>query len=139
MLKRFSVKLVILAAIYCANNFALAENQLQLYHKVLSSQQNGAYHTVSFMLTVDNFSNKNLNRVKLLPTSKEFSSFSQDKLINIGHLPSMGQAVIEWTVNTAVDVDYFQSGMPVFFVIKAKHDNGENIEIPVYSRRGAKL
>jgi len=127
------------AVMICNNAVIAADDQLKISHKVIASETNGSYSTVSFILTIDNFSAEDLNRVKLSPSSNEFSSFNQNKLINIGYLPAMGQAIVEWKVNTPVDVSYFQSSMPIFYVIKAKHNNGENIEIPVYSSGSAAL
>ena len=124
--------IAIFTMVLISNTMAFADGQLQLHHQVVDSQQNGAYQTVSFRLTIDNLSSQDLHRVRLLPSGSEFSSLTQDNLINIGNLPAMGQAVIEWTANTPVAVEYFQSGMPVFF-IKAKQEHGELIELPVYS------
>lgn len=123
----------------CVSGFLQASDHLQISHKVMAHENNGAYQTISLELTVNNFSNQNLHRVKLLPTSSEFSSNDQDQLINIGSLPSMGQAHVDLTVNTPVAVDYFESGMPIFFIIKAKVNEGENIEFPIYSLGGAAL
>ena len=123
-----------LIVVMCLNiGLVSANDQLMLKHKVIAAEKSGSYQTVSFMLTIDNFSEKDLHRVKLSPSSSEFSNFNHKKLINIGHLPSMGQVVIEWSVNTPIDVSYFQSGMPIFYIIQAKQNNGENIELPVYS------
>lgn len=128
-----------LLAVLTVSNIVLADEQLQLSHELISSQQNGTYQTVSLSLRINNPGSQDLHRVKLSPSGSEFASVDQDKPINIGYLPAMGQAVVEWRVNTPLAVEYFHSGMPLFFIIKAKQNNGEDIEFPVYSHGGMDL
>lgn len=124
---------MLLTTLLCFSSQAFADGQLKLSHAVTHAEQIGDYQTISLTLTVDNLTSTDLHRVKLSPTSTEISSNEQDRLVNIGYLPSMGQAIIEWTVKTPVSIEYFQSGMPVFFIIKAKQESGDEIEIPIYS------
>jgi len=133
MLKYYGFLTLLLVTMCLTVSLATANDQLTLKHEVIDAEKNGSYQTVSFMLTINNFSDKNLYRVKLSLSSSEFSSFNHKKIINVGHLPSMGQVVIDWSVRTPIDVSYFQSDMPIFYIIHAKQNNGENIEIPVYS------
>jgi len=122
-----------------SSSLVFAEGQIKLSHSVIDAYQSGDYQTISFLLTIDNASLKDFHRVKLMPSGNEFSSPLRSKLVNVGNLPAMGQAVIHWTVDTSLSVEYFNSGMPVFFVIKAKQQNGQNIEMPVYSHGGVNL
>lgn len=133
MIRNFKLFTTMFFTLFCMSGLTQADDQLHLTHKVIASQHDGSNQMVSFRLTIENMSHKDLNRVKLSTSSNELSNIDDEKMITIGYLPSMGQAVFEWTLNTPVDVSYFQSGMPLYFIIEAKHNNGENFEIPVYS------
>lgn len=130
--KSHSVLLFAVFFLLLCGEKALAD-PFDVSHRVIGYQQNGVYQSIDLQLVVNNNSEVDLHRVKLSPSSREFSSNEQNSQLNIGNLPSMGQAIVNWTINTPVAVEYFQSGMPVFFIIKAKQGNGENVEIPIYS------
>lgn len=136
-----SIRFSFLSAVFLLllANPAFADSGIKLYHKIIDIQQSGDYQTLSLQLTIDNLSTMDLHRVKLSPTGGEFSAEALKNLVNIGNLPSMGQSVIQWTVKTPLAAEYFSSGMPVFFVMKAKKQNGEDIEVPVYSHGDATL
>lgn len=133
MIKKLSFFTSMVITMWCLSGLTFADDKLHVTHSIIASQQDGFNHMVSFQITINNLGEDELNRVKLSTANNEFSNLDEEKLINIGHLPSMGQAIIEWTINTPVDVSYFESGMPLFFVIEAKHNNGQIFEIPVYS------
>ena len=114
---------------------AIAADNIEIKHAITASQTN----SVSFSFIIDNPTAESLVDATLIPMSNELELDETNSLITIGNLPSMGQAVVEWTFTTSVDASYFQSGMPLFFIIEAKNINGDYIEMPVYSSRSTAL
>ena len=105
-------------------------------HQVVGSANNGLFQSISLALTVSNQSLQDLHSVKLSPYGTEFSAQTKEETMNIGYLPSMGESVIYLTANTPMAEEYFQSPMPVFFILRGKNSNGENVELPLYSQGG---
>ena len=131
---------VLLTGFYSLTSFSVnAESQIELKHAVTNSYSNGTYQSVSITLHLNNLSNQDYHRVKLSPSGSIFSGSEQDNLVSVGYLPAMGQNTVEWTFNTPIAIEYFNSGMPIYFLIKAKYHGNEEIEIPVYSHGGAEL
>ena len=115
---------------------ANAAGKLEVKHWVISSENSGSYQSIHIKLEINNLGDKDLHNVKLSPSDSIFSVSQQDSQINVGNLPAMGQSIVDWSFDTPAAEGYFSSGMPLFFILKAKQDNGDKIEFPVYSNGG---
>ena len=117
----------------------MASDHINVRHQLTDLQIDGDFQSISLTLLIENAGDQDLHRVKLAPSGNVFSINNLDKQLNIGFLPAMGQAVFNWTADTSHAIHYFRSGMPIFFHVKAKLNNGKEIVIPVYSRGDLEL
>ncbi len=114
-----------------------SNNDIQITHSVLSHEQLDKLNAVNLHLIIDNNSPISYHNLKISPSGNEYALDNKNNSMTVGNLPAMGQAVIQLTTSTPRALVYFQSGLPIFFHITAKTENGHFIEIPVYSNMGA--
>ena len=120
--------------ISCLASFNVySSNDIQISHSVLSHEQLDNINAVNLSLVIVNNSHVNYHNLKISPSGNEYVLRDKNNSMTVGNLPAMGQAVIQLTASTPRAKIYFQSGLPIFFHITAKQENGQFIEIPVYS------
>jgi len=126
-------KYILCLIMYLISSNVYSNNDIQITHSVLSHEQLDKLNAVNLHLIIDNNSLVSYHNLKISPSGNEYALDNKNNSITVGSLPAMGQAVIQLRASTPRAIVYFQSGLPVFFHITAKKENGQFIEIPVYS------
>ena len=129
------LKYTLIAILILFGSAANASSDIEIKHAVIAYEPIGNMNQISLSLVIDNIGDIDFHNVKISPSGNDYA-LDEDTIITIGNLPVMGQSVIQLTAKTPRSASYFQSGFPVFFHITAKNDNGQQIEIPVYSNKG---
>jgi len=111
-----------------------ANEKIRIHHQLISHSQSESANSVTLTLFIENRGDNDITNVKLFSTGNEFSVNTKNKSINIGHLPSQGESVIQWTTTTPVEISYFKKEMPIFFQLHAKQNNNELLSLSLYSR-----
>ena len=111
-----------------------SNENIRVHHQLISHSAANDGTSVTLSLRIHNYSNIDYRNVKLMPTGDLFLVSEKNKSVNIGHLPSQGEAVIQWTANTPLEIDYFKSHMPVFFHLIAKNDENISVRVPLFSQ-----
>ena len=123
------ISLLLCITLFSTTTFAIASDNIELTHSVTSSPTD----PVVLSITINNTSNQDLYGSTLIPTGNDFSTREDITTISIGDLFANGTATVEWTANTTMPLSYFNSGLPLFFHLKATNALGEEIEISVHS------
>ena len=118
------------------SSYALASESIKLNHLVAANSSAGTFNEVTLSVHIKNTSDIDLKHVKLQPSGKEFCVDETTKPIHIGYLPAQSEQIIQWTAKTPIQVEYFNSGMPVFFHLIARENSDTPIDIPVFSLGG---
>jgi len=126
----------VMCMISCFLSFNVySNNDIQILHSVLSHEQLDNINVVNLNLVINNNSLVNYHNLKISSSGNKYVLRDKNKPMTVGSLPASGQAVIQFTASTPRSIIYFQSGLPIFFHITAKQEDGQFIEIPVYSNR----
>ena len=112
---------------------SMAENNIKINHAATTNETG----SIVLSISIENQSNLDLINATLLPTGSEFTVQENTQIISIGDLSINGLVSIDWVANTTYPVSFFQSGLPIFFHIKATNSLGEDVHIPVQSFGGS--
>ena len=119
-----------------AANSLFASESIELSHTVSSQSYADPFNEITLSIHIKNNGNNDLSHVRLVPSGKEFCVDETIKPLHVGYLPAQSENIIQWTAKTPLAIEYFNSGMPVFFHLKTSKYSGENIEIPLISLGG---